>query len=60
MISTADLYVLLDWANWEASGSKGQFSKDCSVLEFMWRESKTSLIVSPLGIIMSGFKNVVP
>ena len=51
---------LLARASWGARGSIGQDSKYWSAFELRCLASKTTLIVSPLGIIMRGFKNVVP
>ena len=54
--SFADLYFLFARAICEARGSIGYDSSDCSVLELRCRASNTHFIVSPLGIIMRGFK----
>ena len=60
MRSIADLYVLFALANWGANGSIGHDSNVWFVHEFKCLASKTILIVSPLGIMINGFKNVVP
>ena len=59
-MSIANLYFLLALANSEARGSIGQDSKDWSVLEFKCHASRTTVIVSLMVIIRSGYKNVAP
>ena len=54
--SIADLYFLLARANCGAGGSIGQDSSDCSVLVLRCRASNTHFQVSPLEIIIRGFK----
>ena len=58
--SIAELYFLFARANYGASGSIGQDSSDCSVFELRCRASNTRFMVSPLGIMIRGFKYVVP
>ena len=55
-----DLYFLLALANWGAKGSIGQDSSSWFVFELRCLASRTTFIASPLGIMIKGFKNVVP
>ena len=55
-----DLYFLLALANRGAKGSMGQDSSSWLVFEFKSFASRTNFIESPLGIIIKGFRNVVP
>ena len=54
--SIADLYFLFARANCGARGSIGQDPSNCSVFELRCRASNTHFIVSPLGIMIRGFK----
>ena len=60
MRSIAELNFSLARASWGTKVSKGQDSKVWSVIEFKCLAPRVTLIVSPLGTKMSGYKKIVP